>query len=246
MRQIIPHLDTLAMPWQWSQPSGPGGGGIATKVLNADAAFDARTVLLRAAPRAVNAQTRRKAHFHRGGEEFLSLGPPFSFDDGLWNPRLAYAYLPPGTVHGRDVQVPDGYLLYLRTWGSAQPLFLTEHAAPAAPAGTPVKLTNPLSSAWRTVCVLNHDPATGERALMIRLPAGFDGAVPAGDASQYEILTLEGRWRHGVDVHRAGAYACLPGQPDRPGGGAPTARVEREALLLVHALPHRGNGSDMR
>lgn len=236
MRHLIPHLDTLSLPWQWA-----AGGGIASKVLNADDAAGARTVLLRSAPRAVTEDSRRRAHFHLGSEEFISLGPPFSFDDDAWNPRLAYAFLPPGTVHGRDVQVPDGYLLYLRTRGPAEPRFLTAHAAPAAPAGTPVRIADPTAGPWQArggaaVRPLNVDPAGGEHAALIRMPDDYAGPLPVDAARQYEILTLEGRWRCAGAVHRGGAYACLTGADDPP-----AVRVEREALLVVHALSRCGD-----
>ncbi|MBM3513084.1 MAG: hypothetical protein FJX59_05145 [Alphaproteobacteria bacterium] len=232
MRPIVRNLATANLPWEWSRD-----GGVGTKVLSRDADTGARTTLLRSKQRPVTEATRRRAHFHRGVEEFLSLGPAFSFDDDHWHSRLSYAYLPAQTVHGTNVQVPDGYLLYLRTHGPTEPLFLAAHGPPEN-AAQPTIHAPPQESAWQpaagTSAVVRHLHASeNETSFLLRFTAAGDTPfLLLAGAVRYEILVIEGRlaFEQG-DVLDKESYACLAPEDCR------TATVAAApALLMVTAL----------
>lgn len=192
MRPVVDVLDSAAMPWAVN-------GGLATKVLNTDLTDGGRTVLLRSDPRPLTEATRRRAHCHDGTEEFLNLGPRFSFDGGVWIENGAYVHLPPGTVHGTDVRVPDGYLLFLRTVGSAVPKFV---AANETPNGMTVR---PVMPGGNTVQRLSPGAA------LIQLPPNFSDRfpmeLPDGVA---EVFVVDGGFQNAHLTMRPGNYACLP------------------------------------
>lgn len=213
-------LDATALPWVWSADAGIG-----TKVLNEDTTSGARTVLLCSKPRPVTEATRRRAHYHEGVEEFLSLGPAFSFDDNVWHHRLSYLFLPPGTVHGTDVQVPEGYLLFLRTGGGAEPRFLAAHGPPRVP-GIPTAVPDPLAAKWQSqggLSVLQFST----HARMLRLGAGFSGSLAiVGDRT--ELFVVDGclALGDGQSISSNG-YVCRDGQAIGP------VTSERETMIFM-------------
>ena len=242
MRRTVSFMSTRSLAWQIS-----GEGGIATRVLNDDPVTGDRTVLLRAPPRVVTEAGRRRSHYHLGGEEFLSLGHPFTFDGNIWHRRLDYSFIPPGTVHGSDVRVPDGYLLYLRTSGPTEPKFVSATGAPPRPPATTaaaIRVAAPDAAGWRSAAApsaasryeLRCDPATGDAAFLVRLPADFAGPIPGERSTgQYEILVVTGRFA-AVDgtICRSLWYAC--GDADVFAG---PVKAERETLLLVNTIGAR-------
>jgi hypothetical protein len=197
MRPAVDWLDTSTLSWDV-------GVGVATKVLNTDPVSGARTVLLRSDPRPVTEATRRRAHFHDGTEEFFSLGPRFTFDNGIWLDRGAYVHVPPRTVHGTDVQVPDGYLLYLRTSGGTRPQFVDaapgEMTVTAAP--QPGRLFDPIRRAAAAGVVIG----------IVQLPPGFEGLVPGLPAfGMVEMFVMDGVLTGNPGrTLGAGGYLCLP------------------------------------
>lgn len=214
MRPPIPFLDANALPWE-----GPPGGGVFSKTLNADPAMAAKTMLLRSDPRPVTEQNRRRAHYHEGSEEFLSLGPRFTFDAGLWLERLAYVHMPPRTVHGSDVQVPDGYLLYLRTSGATQPNFMPEP-----------KERYPFSLGAESFIVIANatDQRLAKDASLIRLAAGYAGPLPVDANRGCEVFVVEGEMTSGGYLFKEHCYACYaPGEK-------PVLKVTPPTLLMIN------------
>gem|GEM_PF-4999977 len=215
MRPSIPFLDANELPWE-----GPPGGGVFSKTLNADPAAAAKTMLLRSAPRPVTEQNRRRAHYHDGSEEFLSLGPRFTFDAGLWLERLSYVHMPPGTVHGSDVQVPDGYLLYLRTNGAAEPRFVQDP-----------KDRYPFSLGADAFTIIPD--ATGRSltkdASVVKLAAGDAGPLPMDTARCREVFVIEGEMAAGGFVFKTHCYACYA-----PGEVAPFVTARAPTLLMIN------------
>jgi hypothetical protein len=235
---MIGALESETLPWSWS-----ADGGIATKVLNTDPVNGARTVLLKSAPRAVNEATRRRAHYHFGAEEFLSLGSAFSFDDGYWHGRLSYAYIPPLTVHGTDVQVPDGYLLYLRTLGPAEPRFVARHGPPefsAVGKPQPILVASPLDKDVVDIAGLpgarsrRLSQVAGESASLVFLKAGCSGPLrQAGNLC--ELLVAEGEVAFDAVGLGQGGYVC---RSLAESGVVVTAM--RDSVLMVNTLAARG------
>jgi hypothetical protein len=214
VRTPIPFLDADSLGWD-----GPPGGGVYSKILNSDPATNAKTMLLRSDPRPVTEQNRRRAHSHDGSEEFLSLGARFTFDAGLWLERLSYVHMPPRTVHGSDVQVPDGYLLYLRTTGATEPQFMQEpmQSYPFS-----------LGSEKFTIIPDAVGAALSRDASLIRLQAGYSGTLPMESERCREVFVVEGEMTAGGHVFREHCYACY--EP----GDAPVLKVHAPTLLMVN------------
>jgi hypothetical protein len=55
-----------------------------------------------------------------GDEEFFCLEGRFTFDGQVWFAPGSYVHFPPHFVHASHVEVPEGYLLYLRTTGDGR------------------------------------------------------------------------------------------------------------------------------
>ena len=110
---VCPLRSTLTVAWE-----PLGSSGLHVKTLREDPARLERTLLLRSPARP---GPEPLAHFHEGYEEFLCLEGRITFDGETWHGPLSYAYFPPRTVHGAQVWVPEGYLLYLRSCGPATP-----------------------------------------------------------------------------------------------------------------------------
>ncbi len=108
MRTAFPLEAIGDRPWVPLRPDG----AVECIELNLDRDSGARTRLLRSQPRPI---IEHKTQSHAGEEEFLVLEGRFTFDGEPWFEPGSYVRLPPSTPHGSRVEVPQGYLLYLRT-----------------------------------------------------------------------------------------------------------------------------------
>jgi hypothetical protein len=225
MRTELAQVDTDAVEWMWAE-----NGSTATKVLNTDPLTGERTVLLRSAPRPEAAATRRRAHYHAGTEEFLTLGPDFTFDNDIWLPRFSYVYLPAGCVHGTDVRVPNGYVMYLRTTGDVKPVFLDVESRPPGP---------PL-----------HGPQ-GQSAIVSVADSGAISELPSNAPSRLISLARVGKQAQTYDIGCGcelfvadgkfitadgrtfcrNAYACLPSETQLN-----IAEVIESAVILISPI----------
>lgn len=132
MRVSHTTIDTRELPWE------PLSDTVSRKLLNGNPEVGPHTLLLRSLPREADGVSL--GHYHPAAEEFFCLEGDFTFDGGVWFRDGAYAMYPAYCVHGTDVHVRGGYLLYLRLSGPGQ-LFMV--GAPDAtkaddgPAGEP-------------------------------------------------------------------------------------------------------------
>ncbi len=196
MRSHVPLCPVDALAWQ---PAGVPG--IEIKPLNVDPATGARTSLLRSA---VRTSVEHKAQYHPGDEEFLCLDGRFTFDGLEWFESGSYVHFPPRTVHGASVQVPGGYLLYLRTTGTAvaHPVSVPRHPTPyaldAPDAGSPATISRMAGGLARPGGSepLRHDAGGSGQVLWSTLRAGE--SLPDALAAQggpVEMLLVSGALR---------------------------------------------------
>lgn len=235
MRRAVPLGPVEPLPW-----SALGAPGIEIKVLNEDPDTGGRTGILRSVARPA---VEHKAQYHLGEEEFFCLGGRFTFDGETWFEPGSYVHFPPRTVHGARVQVPQGYLLYLRTAGD-----MTVHRVPEPLAPTPYSIAGPQRDGDTHTHVrtggLEGPPArqplrSGDgpdsRVELLRLSAG-EALLPEGAASgspALEVLVVSGTVSDGE-----GARIEAPAYGYYPAGRAPRdLRAVGPCVALVHAGP---------
>ncbi len=203
MRTHVPLQSLDAVDWQ---PAGVPG--IEIKPLNLDPDTGARTSLLRSA---VRNTIEHRAQYHPGDEEFLCLDGRFTFDGRDWFGPGSYVHFPPRTVHGVSVQVPGGYLLYLRTTGMAvahpvaEPLHPTPYALDVPEAASPATIrrvtggaATGVGSATGVTEALRHAAAGNGQATWIRLQRGEPlSEALQSDGDPLEILLVSGALRAG-------------------------------------------------
>lgn len=193
------------------------GAAVECIELNLDRDSGARTRLLRSRPRPL---IERKTQSHAGEEEFLVLEGRFTFDGEPWFEPGSYVRLPPSTSHGSRVEVPQGYLLYLRT---------TERgAAEAEPPGllAAAALSGLEPGASR---LLRTASARPDRVETRHVRAGMPVFLPS-DPLPREVLLLHGSVRAAtVEEISAPAYGFVVDEPP-PAGWIATS----DALLLLH------------
>lgn len=212
MRSSVALRSVDSLAWQ---PAGVPG--IDIKPLNVDPATGARTSLLRSA---VRTTVEHKAQYHPGDEEFLCLDGRFTFDGLQWFVPGSYVHFPPRTVHGASVQVPGGYLLYLRTTGTAVahavsvPRHTTPYALDAPDAGSPATVSRvtagPAEAGGSEA--LRREPGGAGKVLWSTLRAGesLPDAVAAHDGP-LEMLLVSGALRaSGGRVVQGPAYGFYP------------------------------------
>ena len=112
MRLSQTTIDTRELPWEQLSDA------VSRKLLNGNPEVGPHTLLLRSLPREANGVSL--GHYHPAAEEFFCLEGDFTFDEGVWFRDGAYAMYPAYCVHGTDVHVRGGYLLYLRLSGPGQ------------------------------------------------------------------------------------------------------------------------------
>lgn len=230
MKTQLPLSSLDALEWQ---PAGVPG--IDIKPLNADPDTGARTSLLRSA---VRTSVERKAQYHPGDEEFLCLEGRFTFDGRDWFGRGSYVHFPARTVHGASVQVPGGYLLYLRTTGTAvahpvaEPLHPTPYALDAPERASPATIRRVAEARDAVASEALRQGVTGQdSATWTNLPAGaaLSDAV-ATDRAPLEILLVTGTLRLGSgETVQGPAYGFYP-----QGLGTETMIAGSDAAILTH------------
>jgi len=206
MRTEITHVDTETLPWMWAD-----NGSTATKILSTDPTTGDRTMLLRSAPRVATESSRRRAHYHTGTEEFLTLGPDFTFDNDIWLPRRSYVFLPAGCIHGTDVRVPYGYVMYLRTTGDVTPVFQDAQSHSQAP---------PLPDTQKPAAIVSVADSRAAPALPLSAPSRLislarDDAQPltVDVGCGFELFVVDGKFVTADGRTFCGnSYACLPSE----------------------------------
>ena len=228
MKLAIPFLDTDAIPWTPSSPK------ISTKLINGRPDLGACTQLIRSAERPV---AEYKSQCHAADEEFFCLDGRLTFDGDGWWSRYSYVFIPAGTVHGANVIVPGGYLLYLRLGGAVVANKALQPAAPHNSAAAMDSVGQKMislrdarpDSAKSGGRPLRRAPSGMGGATLLQLGAGWMGtaAAPSGDL---EMFVVEGAVDRS-DGHRfsAGCYSYIP-DASAPFG----LRSETGALVLIH------------
>jgi len=161
-----------------------------------------------------------RPHSHTATEEIFNLGPPFTFDKGRTLPRYGYTKYPAGMVHGADVDLPEGYHLYVRMSGPSEIHFPEININDPQPF-TPLEGYTFVASAdenWPEnpgpnlgqniqTRTLSYNPKTQKGAFLARLPANTTLNLPPAAT---ELLIVEGSLTHenntltpGTHIHTA-------------------------------------------
>ena len=198
-------LDTNSAAWETVE-----NAGIALKSLNPRTARGGQTQLLRSKPRPASEIADRRPQYHPVDEEFLCLDGRFTLEGTHWLTPMSYVFYPAGLVHGFNVDVPDGYEVYIRNSGPLETdridapvqdslYFVDEYAND----GREIVVSNCLElvrdavqSSLISVIVLRKEEERGEGTFVIALP--YNGKITAQISSRedhVELFVLEGEIR---------------------------------------------------
>ena len=189
--------------------------GIAQKLLYTHPASGARALLLRSRARPRTESSGHALQYHPVNEEFLCLDGRFTLEGTHWLAPLTYVFYPAGLVHGFQVDVPEGYEIYLRNSGP----FAVEWVATPARNG-PYLIDDPETECPGVIIadcaeLVRDAAATGqlavitlrssekaEGALIACLPPGETLELPAADAdASIEIFVVQGEIQRQVGAH---------------------------------------------
>lgn len=244
MRPPVAFLDTLAMPWSEVAP------GRFLKILSADPDSGAATGISLNDPSVAGFQAQPRAHYHFADEEILCLGGRFTFDGDNWLGRHSYLFHPAGLVHGHRSAVPEPYTMISRASGRLTWTYLDTPAEPQpyllpdfAPSRSYALHVDPESETWRRSTLAGSDaselplgdqPDRDARSLLLRLPAGWAGALDLyRPAAGMELLVLEGAFE--ADDGRDFRVGCYTHCPADIALGALTSAQGALLYLSVHA-----------
>jgi hypothetical protein len=193
-------IDTSTLAWQ--QLSGEQY----CKLLNGNPEEGAHTLLLRSEPRV---QGSLFGQYHPIDEELFCLEGDFTFDGSTWFRDGSYAFYPAYFVHGTNVHVRGGYVVYLRLSGPGQ-LFTVDKPSSDAPyyvgEGQPADYALQLVDAARTdgtKCIadesplqvkrLHTDTVTGKGSTLLSAARGSIGQmIEIETHGLLEIFTVSG------------------------------------------------------
>lgn len=219
-------LETEHLAWE-----AAGTAGTSQKLLKQDADTGARTLLLRSLPRPETEMVDRRPQYHPVDEEFLCLAGKFTLEGTHWLTPMTYVYYPAGLVHGFGVDVPDGYLVYLRNSGPLvtrrvdspaqyRPHFIDARSADCSGevivAYCSELIRDALQSSQISVITLRDNDLTKEGALIVCMPPDRHLQFQLSGSGAYaELFVLEGEIQLG-DLNRIGksSYASLVGSAD--------------------------------
>ena len=215
-------LETESLAWKEA-----GNSGISEKILKQDSDTGARTLLLRSVPRPSADIADRRPQYHPVDEEFLCLSGRFTLEGTHWLTRMTYVYYPAGLVHGFNVDVPDGYQIYLRNSGplatervdspaQENPYFIGaggQESRNVIVSHCSQLIRDAVQSSQLSVISLRKDERTKEGAFIACLPEhGHIESRIDGPGAYLEILVLEGEIQLG-NLERMGklGYASRVG-----------------------------------
>jgi hypothetical protein len=213
-------LDVERLAWQ-----PVGASGISEKILEDDPDTGARTLLLRSPPRPSADIPDRRPQYHPVDEEFLCLAGKFTLEGTHWLTPMTYVHYPAGLAHGFNVDVPDGYEIYLRNSGPVttqrvdspaedNPYFIGDgQRDPIIVSNCSKLVLDAVQSNQLSVITLRNNDRTKEGALIACLPTDGNIASQIDGAGDYlDILVLEGAIQLG-DLEQLGklGYASLVG-----------------------------------
>ena len=213
-------VDTQRLTWQ-----AVGASGISEKILKDDADTGARTLLLRSRPRPSADITDRRPQYHPVDEEFLCLAGKFTLEGTPWLTPMTYVYYPAGLAHGFNVDVPDGYEIYLRNSGPVTtervdsplqdtPYFIEQgHGDPIIVSDCSKLVVDAVQSEQLSLITLRNDDRAQEGALILCLPANRDIVSRIDQANGYvELFVLEGSIQVGdLKPMKKSSFAVLAG-----------------------------------
>ncbi len=202
MRKTVRKLAVDDLDWV---PAGTPG--VFEKILNEDDVTGARTVMLKSLPRPSDQLTDRRPQYHPVDEEFFCLSGRFTLEGTPWLTPMSYVFYPPGLVHGFNVDVPDGYEVYLRNSGpheterieslAQDSLYFiadSEHDRQGVIVSDCFGLVREaVLSSLPSAIALREDEKTEEGTLLIVLPNSASIASEiAGPEGNLELFVLEG------------------------------------------------------
>ncbi len=226
MRRSTALQPTESIPWR-----SLGNTGLLIRELNCDPVTGARTSLLKSPPRP---QPEAKAQYHFSEEEFFCLAGRFTFDGNHWFRPGSYACFPAGVVHGADVRVPDGYLLYLRTSGSTEAVRVAQPRSSIPyrddgrdDAPQAVLLDAELAAESPQRQILRRDK---ERSVELwRVRAGWSRVSDDWSSAPIELIVVSGELQTDGRVLQTGTYGFYGVAEPRP-----ALLAISESVLLVH------------
>ena len=247
MRLTRRAIDTDTLPWQQLSDV------LYSKLLNGSREEGPHTLLLRSEPREPGPLC---AQYHPGDEELFGLGGDFTFDGSTWFRDGSYAFYPAYFVHGTDVHVRGGYVVYLRLSGSNQ-LFKVDEPDSDVPyyvgEGESVDYAIQLADAAATkgergiaeesplqVKPLHTDAATGKGSTLLIAARGSIGQlIEIETRGLLELFTVSGTFALADgECLKARSYHCELG--DRPRlalqcGESGSIMISHNGELLVRA-----------
>lgn len=228
-------LDTAAMPWD-EQPSG-----LRIKLLHTyrdgDEAGEgergARTMILQSPPRAAGAS---KPHRHNCSEEVFNLGPRMQFDEGQALATGGFMLHPAGSVHGANIDLPQGYRLLVHTPTKAVVEPVATDNMHSSQRTQPVIIADPSHYLWQRhegalesaaiMAPLSWNRSSGTGSYLVQVSSGGVCDLSDGERAM-EVFLLRGTLDF-ADWGRIGPEGFIYG---RLGKG--TARAAADTLALV-------------
>jgi hypothetical protein len=247
MRLTRRAIDTDTLAWQQLSSE------ISCKLLNGSQEDGPHTLLLRSQPRVRESVF---GQYHPIDEEFFCLEGDFTFDGSTWFRDGSYAFYPAYFVHGTNVHVRGGYVVYLRLSGSNQ-LFKVDEPDGDVPyyvgEGQPTDYALQLVEAAGTEAVkgiaeesllqvkpLHTDAATGKGStLLTAAPGSIGQLIEIETRGLLEIFTVSGTFALADgEFLKARSYHCELG--DRPSlvlqcSESGSLMISHDGELLVQA-----------
>lgn len=214
-------VDSHSIPWSRVNEN------ISTKILNGQSDKGPYTAILKSEPRAPDPH---RGQYHTVDEEFYCLGGRFTFDGTHWFHKGSYVHFPAHYVHGANVHVKDGYLLYLRISGTVT-LDFVENPKSNFPylldgATSPLKPTVHRRVAmvgksiethgvdWLRSRLLKVDPHSGEGSTLLDWGQNASRChVLLSSKKELELFIVSGAFENDTgDALQQGAYAFYTGK----------------------------------
>ncbi|MFT7289250.1 MAG: hypothetical protein ACI87W_003379 [Halieaceae bacterium] len=237
MRENRQLIDTDAIPWE------PLSAVLQRKVLNGCPDEGPHTLLLRSQARDPGPAF---AQYHSIDEELYCLDGDFSFDGSTWFRGGSYAFYPAYFVHGANVHVRGGYLLYLRLSGvselfkvdepaSAVPYYVgegdaTDYALQLTDAGSSQAISAVDDAGTVQLTPLHRDAITGKGSTILSTTsAGAVRTIEFETSGLLEVFTVSGRFGLAGGGHlKTHSYHCEVGERPRV-----TLECEQGGSLMI-------------
>ncbi len=232
-------IDSNSLPWELVNSN------ISRKLLNGNASSGPHTAILKSEPRSPDPH---RGQYHNVDEEFYCLKGKFTFDGTHWFRKGSYVYFPARYVHGANVHVENGYLVYLRMSGTTTidfvenptsdfPYLLEGATSPVKPTvygRVPMagKAINAHGVDWLRSRTLKEYPDTGEGTTILNFePSTSRNRVSLKSTKELELFVLSGTLENDLNESiQHGTYAYFTGKTI----GVPLRAVSAGRILISH------------